>query len=96
MILAVGPDSPESFRQYWQREALPFIGLPDPGKSVLKRYKQEVKLMKLGRMPALLIIDRLGIIRFAHYGNSMSDIPGNPLVLSFIDDLNQGINGSNG
>ena len=29
-ILVVGPEDAESFRTFWEREQLPFIGLPDP------------------------------------------------------------------
>jgi peroxiredoxin Q/BCP len=35
-----------------RRDYLPFIGLPDPGHRVLKLYGQEMKLFKLGRLPA--------------------------------------------
>jgi len=51
-------------------------------------YGQQVKLTKLGRMPASLLIDKDGYIRYQHYGESMSDIPENQLVLSLIDELN--------
>ena len=42
-------------------------GLPDPKHSVLKRYGQEIKLFKLGRMPAQVIVDKQGQARYAHY-----------------------------
>jgi peroxiredoxin Q/BCP len=51
---------------------------------VLKRYGQEVNLFKLGRMPAMLVVDRQGMARFVHYGHSMQDIPDNEQVLSLI------------
>ena len=47
---------------------LPFEGLPDPKARVLKLYGQEVKLIKLGRMPALVIVDKAGLARFVHNG----------------------------
>jgi peroxiredoxin Q/BCP len=87
-ILAVGPNSPESFEQYWRKEIIPFIGLPDPNRSVAKMYRQEVNLFKLGRMPLNCIIDAKGYVRFAHYGRSMSDIPSNEELLQVIDELN--------
>ena len=48
-------------------------------------------MLKLGRMPALLVVDRKGIIRFAHYGHSMSDISQNQEILDLLDTLNQEI-----
>jgi peroxiredoxin Q/BCP len=76
-IIVVGPENAESFQAYWSKEDLPFIGLPDPEHRVLKLYGQEVKLFKLGRMPAQMIIDTSGMLRYVHYGHAMSDIPSN-------------------
>ena len=87
-VVVVGPEDADSFKMYWQSHKLPFIGLPDPTYSVLKRYGQEVNLFKLGRMPAQIIIDKQGIARFVHYGNSMSDIPENEEILQTIQILN--------
>ena len=87
-ILAIGPDKLEKFVNYWGENQLPYLGLPDPDKRVLKLYKQEVNLFKLGRMPLNTIVDRTGFIRFIHYGYSMSDIPDNETLLGVIDELN--------
>ena len=87
-ILVVGPDGPDAFRLYWQIEKLPFVGLPDPDHATAQRYKQEVNIFKLGRMPLVSVIDGQGFIRYAHYGSSMSDIPQNKTLLEVIDELN--------
>jgi peroxiredoxin len=87
-VLAVGPDSAAAFRLYWSAQRIPFVGLPDPGHAVATRYKQEVNLFKLGRMPLVMVVDAHGMIRFAHYGASMSDIPTNGELLDVIDQLN--------
>ena len=87
-ILAVGPNPAPMFRQYWDNEKIPFIGLPDPDHSVSSTYRQEVNLFKLGRMPLNCVIDPKGYVRFAHYGKSMSDIPRNEALLHVIDELN--------
>ena len=89
VILVVGPEGPKAFREYWVKEDLPFIGLPDPRHTVLKLYGQQVNLFKLGRMPAQVMVDRTGIARFAHYGNSMSDIPENEELLQLLESFNQ-------
>ena len=87
-VIAVGPEDAKAFARYWEKEELPFIGLPDPSHSVLKLYGQEIKLFKLGRMPAQVLIDKAGVARFVHYGHSMSDIPENAELFSLVDEVN--------
>jgi peroxiredoxin Q/BCP len=87
-ILVVGPESPKRFQAYWRRHQLPFVGLPDPEHRVLKLYGQEVKLFKLGRMPAQVIVDLGGRVRYVYYGNSMTDIPANAEIIVILDQLN--------
>ena len=87
-ILVIGPENSEAFRKYFQENSLPFIGLPDPEHKVLKVYGQEVNLFKLGRMPAQVMIDKRGSVRYVHYGHSMSDIPENKELLALLDNLN--------
>ena len=84
-ILVAGPENAEAFKDYWAKEKLPFIGLPDPEHKVLKLYGQEVKLFKLGRMPAQVMIDKSGKVRFVHYGHSMTDIPENKELLDLLE-----------
>jgi peroxiredoxin len=88
-IVVVGPDDQRAFQDYWRKEGLPFVGLADPTHTVARRYGQEVRLLKLGRMPALMVIDKAGQVAYKHYGGSMSDIPPNPQILAILDELNQ-------
>jgi len=88
-ILVIGPEHAGAFQTYWVENDLPFIGLPDPTHSVLKLYGQEVNLFKLGRMPAMVIVDKMSIARYVHYGHSMSDIPENEDVLDTIAEINR-------
>lgn len=88
-IIALGPNSPAAFQQFWEDEGIPFIGLPDPDHSVARVYRQEVNLFKLGRMPLNCVVDKKGYIRFAHYGKSMRDIPTNTDLFQVIDELNK-------
>lgn len=89
-IVVISPEGAAAFAEYWDKESLPFIGLPDPKTSVLSLYGQEVKLLKLGRMPAQVLIDKMGVARFVHYGRSMSDIPQPEEVLGLVDGLAAG------
>ncbi len=86
-MIAIGPEGSEEFRRYWTEHQIPFVGLADPKHSVANAYGQEVSLLKLGRMPALIVVDGEGMIRFRHYASWMSDIPANTEVLGVLDRL---------
>jgi peroxiredoxin len=88
-ILVVGPEDERAFLDYWQRNDLPFVGLPDPTHSILKLYGQEVNLFKLGRQPAQVSIDKQGQVRFVHYGHDPSDIPANEEILDLLQTMNE-------
>ena len=88
-IIAIGPEDVKSFADWWHNKHMPFTGIADPEHIIAKMYGQQVKLLKLGRMPALLVVDRQGRIRYRHYGESMSDIPSDKDILSLLDELNK-------
>ena len=87
-VIVVGPENAGAFENYFRKNDLPFIGIPDSKSSVLKLYGQEVNLFKLGRMPAQVIVDKKGTARFVHYGHSMADIPENDELFGLLDKLN--------
>jgi peroxiredoxin len=87
-ILVIGPEGPRQFRKVWNEQRYPFIGFADYRHTVADTYGQEVKLQKLGRMPAMVIVDRQGIIQFVHFGDDMADIPKDEDVLALLDRLN--------
>jgi peroxiredoxin Q/BCP len=89
-VVVVRPDSESAFRDFWQREDIPFVALANPTHTVAQRYGQEVKLLKFGRMPAMMVIDKAEQVRYKHYGDAMSDIPPNAQILAILDELNQG------
>ena len=88
-ILVVGPDDTKAFSDYWDKHDLPFVGLPDPDHRVANIYGQQVKLLQMGRVPAQVLIDRSGRIRYRHLGDSMADITNNRQILALLDELNQ-------
>ncbi len=86
-IIAIGPEGPEEFTGWWHSHDMPFTGIPDPEHTVADMYGQQVNLLKLGRMPATLVIDKEGVIRHAHYGGSMKDVSGDEELLDVLDGL---------
>jgi peroxiredoxin Q/BCP len=61
----------------------------DETKEVSTMLKQEIKVKKAGRMPALLIVDKEGIIQYAYYGDSMKDIPENDVLFEILEKINK-------
>ncbi len=72
---------------FWAKEKMPFVGLSDSKHEVADLYGQEVKLLKFGRMPALMIVDKKGRIRFAHYAENMRDYPELQEMFDVLDEL---------
>ncbi len=66
---------------------MPFSGLSDSRHAVADLYGQQVKLLKFGRMPALLIVDKKGRVRFTHYAENMKDYPTLQEMLEVLDSL---------
>jgi peroxiredoxin Q/BCP len=88
-IIALGPDGPRAYQRFWELENMPFVGVPDIKSKIADKYYQEVNLLKLGRMPAVFVIDKNGMIRYKHYASSMSDIPDNNEILKVIEEIGE-------
>jgi peroxiredoxin len=88
-IIAVGPERPQTFADWWHKHQMPFIGIGDPEHVIANMFGQEVKLLKLGRMPALIVVDREGKMRNLHYGNSARDIMTDEEVMALLDEINR-------
>ncbi len=88
-VIAVGPDSLEDFKRFWIQGNIPFIGLADPDHQAARLYDQEVTLLKFGRVPAQMIIDKEGVTRYVHYARSMSDIPENDEIIKLLKEINK-------
>ena len=89
LVVSIGPEDGKAFRCYWEKNELPFSGLPDQEHRVLKLFGQQVKIFKLGRQPAQMLIDKNGILRYVHYGHSMKDIPSTAEMIALLDQLQQ-------
>jgi len=88
-VIAVGPEGVRVFANFWREHKMPFPGIPDPRHAIAKQYGQRIKLLKWGRMPALIVIDKKGKVRYGNWGDSMSDIPTNEDILSMLDGFNK-------
>jgi peroxiredoxin len=86
-IIAIGPDSADKLRAYWESEQIPFPAVPDPEKRVLDSLDQEFRWLKFGRMPAVIVAGMDGRVHLSHYGSHAGDIPEVSDVLRVIDAI---------
>ncbi len=86
-VVAIAPDTVEAARSYFERENLPFTCLPDPDRKVFRMYDVKSAMISLGQRPGLFIVDKDGIVRFAHLGFQQWEIPSVDDTLAQLDAL---------
>ncbi len=86
-IAVVVRDETKSVADFWAKNKLYYLGIPDNEKKLGNLYQQNWKLLKLGLMPAMFVIAQDGKIDFVHYSSSMKDIPENSTILEVLKTL---------
>jgi peroxiredoxin Q/BCP len=88
-LYPITADKLENAKQFEEKYAKgKFPVYYDPDKKVPNMLNQEVIIHKFGRMPAMLIVDKKGVIQYAYYSDSMSDIPKNEEVFEVLRKIN--------
>ena len=80
-VIALVKDTEEQALAYFESHHIPFPCLVDPQGRVYGQYEVHSKLLSLGQRPALFVIDRDGVVRYAYLGWQQWEIPGNAEVL---------------
>jgi peroxiredoxin len=88
-VVVVGPDDLEVFVKHCNTYELPYVGIPDPDLRLLDLYGQRTKLLRGGQMPAQVLLDSVGIVQMAHYGDSMTDITSVGEILKLVASLSE-------
>jgi len=86
-IIAIAPDTVDSARDFFEREQLPFTCLPDPDRKVFRMYDVKSAMISLGQRPGLFIVDKDGVVRYAHLGFQQWEIPSVDDTLAELDAL---------
>ncbi len=86
-IVAIAPDTVDRARSFSERENLPFTSLPDPDRKVFRMYDVKSAMISLGQRPGLFIVDKDGIVRYAHLGLQQWEIPSVDDTLAELDAL---------
>lgn len=87
-IYAITADRFENARRLelrYAKEAFPIYF--DRTHEIVRMLHQEVKIFKLGRLPAVMIVDGGGTIQWAYYGSDLRDIPRNKELLEVLEKL---------
>jgi peroxiredoxin Q/BCP len=80
----------DSVRRYLAAHPLPFPLLPDETRNVARSYGVHYWVSYEGinlAQPSLFILDRAGIVTFAHRGRNMRDLPVGAVIGKFIGFL---------
>ena len=86
-MVCVAPHDVAESRSLVDEMTLPFPVLADNSRAVFLRYAVPSQVWSLGQRPGLYVIDRTGIIRWAHVGSQQWDIPTNARVLAVLDEI---------
>jgi peroxiredoxin Q/BCP len=86
-VIAVAPDTLEHAQSYFQRNDIPFPCLADPDRRVFRQYDVKSAMVSLGQRPGLFIIDKAGVVQYAHLGFQQWEIPSVDDTLTQLDAL---------
>lgn len=92
VVVGVVCQSQETVKRYLEKNPLPFPLVPDESRAVAKAYGVHYWLTYEGfnlAHPSLFILDRQGIITFAHIGKNMRDLPLSRVLERFLTFLNE-------
>lgn len=79
-MYGISVDSPEQNRAMFEKLVLPFSLLSDPDGEVIRRYGVWDEEGRIAR-PAILVVDRAGVVQYAYVGEDFADRPGDEPVL---------------
>ncbi len=79
-MYGISVDRPEQNRAMVEKLVLPFSLLSDPDGTAARRYGAWDEEGRIAR-PAIFVVDRAGLVRYAYVGEDFADRPGDEPVL---------------
>jgi peroxiredoxin len=86
-IIAIAPHALDEVEVLVSTLRLPFPVGSDPERSIFQAYGVVSRRWSLGQRPGVVVIDRSGLVRWAHVGWQQWDIPTNAEVMAVLDRL---------
>ncbi len=87
-VVVICPENMAGVEKFVAKQPLEIDLVADPQHVIADRFKQQVKIFKLGRMPAQIILNKDDKQVFEHYASSMTNIIENNVILSAIKKAN--------
>jgi peroxiredoxin Q/BCP len=87
-IVSLVRDTQQNAHDYFEKHHIPFPCLVDITGNVYHQFEVKSNLLSFGQRPALFVIDREGIVRYAYLGSQQWEIPTNEEVLKVVRSLN--------
>ncbi len=84
-VVVICPEKLNNIHKFLSSEFLDLEFVSDPKHILANKYNQQVKILKLGRLPAQIILDKNGKKVFEHFANSMRDIVENHKIFDIVD-----------
>ena len=88
--LTVAPTTLQAAQAYFRNDPAPFTSVADPEREIFVRYGVASRPLSLGQRPGLFVIDRKGVVRFAHVGRQQWNIPSMDRVMEVCRTLKCG------
>ncbi len=73
-LVVIVPENEASLTKYLNKNSINLNFVSDSTHKIADKYNQAVKLLKLGRMPAQVLLDKNLNVVFEHHANNMKDI----------------------
>lgn len=86
-VVAIAPDTLDSARSFFESKSLPFQSLADPDREVFRMYDVKSAMISMGQRPGLFVVDKDGVVRYAHLGFQQWEIPSVDATLAELDAL---------
>lgn len=80
-VVVICPEDTDKIEKFIAGQPLDFTLIADPKHQLADQYNQQVKLLKLGRMPAQILIDQNHQYLLEHHAKNMADIVENDIVI---------------
>lgn len=86
-VVCIAPHGLAECQAMVARHNLPFPVLADEDRTVFSMYDVQSRIWSLGQRPAVYLIDRSGVIRWAHVGTQQWHIPSHDELLAALDRI---------
>jgi peroxiredoxin len=88
-VVVIVPNGPKMIERHINRHATPYPILSDKGAKITAQYGIDARQAVIFQVftPTIFLVDRSGVIRYAHYGTSYIQEPDNGEPLAVLSKL---------